>query len=398
MYVLVKRYLEILPVRYLSKLDNVDEEKFAMYFNDFSGVKISALAAAVPDQHEKIMDYADHFPDGEIEQFCKSIGIHERYSSVGIGTTASDLCVAAAEEIFSQKNISKDSIFGIIFLTQSPDYATPATSCVIQHRLGLDNCGLVYDANIGCTAFPFGLQISCANLMAGCKRVLLLMGDSTIISLHLTKDDMLFGDCGIAVLLEKVEDTTQSIKSCVHTIGKKYQSLFAPYGMAKHPLKLFYEDRGIEDTLAHVGQAVMDGADVFTFSIKDAPRTTKEFLAHFNFNIDDYDLVSIHQANKMIVDNVAKRIKAPKEKVLWTLDRYGNTRGASTALNICDYVEQNNIHTGTKRILNLAFGIGLNIALADFELDVSGVLPIIKTTKVYDDGIDNFTHFMDDKK
>ena len=168
--------------------------------------------------------------------------------------------------------------------------------------------------------------------------------------------------------------------------------------MAKHPLKLFYEDRGIEDTLAHVGQAVMDGADVFTFSIKDAPRTTKEFLAHFNFNIDDYDLVSIHQANKMIVDNVAKRIKAPKEKVLWTLDRYGNTRGASTALNICDYVEQNNIHTGTKRILNLAFGIGMNIALADFELDVSGVLPIIKTTKVYDDGIDNFTHFMDDKK
>jgi 3-oxoacyl-[acyl-carrier-protein] synthase-3 len=114
--------------------------------------------------------------------------------------------------------------------------------------------------------------------------------------------------------------------------------------------------------------------------------------------MDDYDCVSIHQANKMIVDNVAKRIKAPPEKVLWSLDRYGNTRGASTAMNICDYAEYAGVRSETKRILNLAFGIGLNIVVADFEMDMGCVLPVIKTTEVFDDGITNYSYFADDEE
>lgn len=104
-------------------------------------------------------------------------------------------------------------------------------------------------------------------------------------------------------------------------------------------------------------------------------------------------MISIHQANKLIVDNVVKRIKAPREKVLISFGHYGNTRGASTAINILDYAERENIYSGTKRILNLAFGIGLNIALAAFELDMSRCLPIIKTREVFDDGINSYTYF-----
>lgn len=139
----------------------------------------------------------------------------------------------------------------------------------------------------------------------------------------------------------------------------------------------------------------MEGTDVFTFSIKDAPKAAKEFLDHFDCKINDYDLISIHQANKIIVENVAKRIKAPSEKVLWSLDRYANTRGASAALNICDYAQREQVYSGKKHIFNLTFGIGLNIAIADFELDMSGVLPIVKTTETFDDGIDSFTYFTD---
>lgn len=76
-----------------------------------------------------------------------------------------------------------------------------------------------------------------------------------------------------------------------------------------------------------------------------------------------------------------------------SLDRFGNTRGASTALNICDYAMRKGIHTGIKHILNLAFGIGLNVAIADFELDMSRCLPIIKTSEAFDDGINNYTYF-----
>lgn len=83
----------------------------------------------------------------------------------------------------------------------------------------------------------------------------------------------------------------------------------------------------------------------------------------------------------MIIDNVAKRIKAPQEKVINSIERFGNTRGASTAVNICDYAENNNIYEGDKKILALAFGIGLNVTVASFTIDMSVCLPIIKQVK-----------------
>lgn len=367
-----------------------------MYFHEFHGVRLSALAAAVPDAREQISSYAGRFSEAEIEKFCKSTGIRERYSSIGVGTTAADLCVAAAKEIFSRFSVEKDEVDGLIFLSQTPDYCAPPTSCVIQHRLGLENCGVVYDSNIGCTGFPFGIQMACANLMSGCRKVLLLVGDSFTELPGMQKDDLLFGDCGVAALLEKADEAAPPIKVGVRTIGKGYPSLIAPYGMWRHPLSGFYKERGLEDALAYNDKGTMHGADVFTFSIKDAPKTAKEFLEYFGCGMEDYDCVSIHQANKMIVDNVAKRIKAPAEKVLWSLDRYGNTRGASTALNLCDYAEREGVHSGRKRVLNLAFGIGLSIVLADFSMEMDRVLPIVKTTEVFDDGITNYSYFSED--
>lgn len=313
----------------------------------------------------------------------------------GGGITASDLGVVAANKLLDEFEIDRATIDGLIFITQTPDYQVPPTACVIQYRLGLENCGVVYDSNIGCSAFPFGIQMACADLMAGCTRVLLIAGDSTTNRRtdHITKDSLLFGDAVTVAVLEKTQEEVSPIHVGIHTIGAGYQALFAPYGMQRHPLRRLYEERGEEYALRLNNNCLMKGSDVFTFSIKDVPKVTKAFYERFNCSADSYDLISIHQANKMIVENVAKRIKAPMEKVPITFDRFGNTRGASTAINICDFAERTGTYSGNKRILNLAFGIGLNVALADFDLDMSRVLPVIKTTEVFDDGITNFTEF-----
>lgn len=368
-----------------------------MYFSEFPGIRISALAAAVPDNHQVNMDMADKFAEGEIQKFCETTGIWERYVSTGTGVTASDLCVAAANNIFDQLDVEKSSIDGLIFLTQSPDYPVPPTSCVIQHRLGLNDCGLAFDSNIGCTGFPYGIQMACANITAGCKRILLLVGDAGTErgwSGEVNKDSLLFGDCGIAAIVERTDEVISPIRVGIHTIGKGYKSLLTPFGGERHNLLKFYRERGaegIEKLFVH--GSVMEGTDVFTFSIVDAPKVTKKFYQEFACTAEDFDLISIHQANKLIVDNVAKRIKAPKERTIFSLERYGNTRGGSTAINICDYVMRANVHSGVKRILNVAFGIGLNVAVADFELDLSRCLPIIRTLETFDDGIDNYTYF-----
>lgn len=367
-----------------------------MNFFEFPGVKISALAAAIPDNCQINMDLADLFVAGEMQKFCQNTGIWERYVSKN-GITASDLCVAAANEIFDKLDVDRASIDGLLFISQTPDYMAPPTSCVIQHRLGLDNCGLVFDSNIGCTGFPYGVQMACANIMAGCKKILLLVGDADPErgwNGNISKDSLLFGDCGAAAIIERTDEPVSPIRCNLHTIGKGYKSLLTPFGAARHQIADLYRERGGEglEGMFVVG-GVMEGTDVFTFSITDVPKTAKQFFTHFDCTADSYDLISIHQANKMIVENVVKRIKAPKEKVIMSLDRFGNTRGASTALNICDYAMRKGIHTGIKHILNLAFGIGLNVAIADFELDMSRCLPIIKTSEAFDDGINNYTYF-----
>ena len=367
--------------------------------NEFPGVRIAALVAAVPDDYEQIMDYTDQFPEGELEKFCQTTGARERYVGANLKTTASDLCVAAAREIFAHADIDKSTIDALIFLPQRADYFVPPTSCVIQHRLGLDHCGLVYDSNIGCTGSIFGIQMACANLMSDSKRVLVMVGDSEEgKGGKQQKNDLLFGSCGVAMVLERMAEAVSPIRMGLSTIGKGYQVMISPYGMVRHPLRMFYEDRGLDAVLDYANRIAKQGTYIFTFSTKDAPRVAKEFLARFGCGINDYDLISINQADKMIVDNVAKRVKAPAEKVLWSLDRYGNIGGISMMINLCDYVQRENVHQGTKRVFNMAFGIGLNVAVADLTLDMGAVLPIIKTTEVFDDGIDSFTFFAEEEK
>lgn len=365
-----------------------------MNFFEFKGIKIAGMATAVPDRHQKMSDYDYLFAEGEVEKFCAATGIYEKYNAYGVGITTADLCVVAANKLFEELAIDRDTIDGLIFITQTPDYAIPPTSCIIQHRLGLDNCGLVYDSNIGCTAFPFGLQMACANIMAGCKKILLLVGDANPNrGESRNKDGLLFGDAGVALVVEKTAEEVPPINICIETIGSGYKALISPYGMERHALPVVAQTRGFEFAVYYNNAPYMSGTDVFTFSIKDAPRVTKAFLANFGSDINDFDLVSIHQANKMIIDNVAKRIKAPIDKVINSIARFGNTRGASTAVNICDHAEVNNVYEGYKKILTLAFGIGLNITVASFTMNMSKCLPLIKTSAVYDDGIDSETYF-----
>lgn len=365
-----------------------------MNFFEFKGIKIAGMATAVPDRHQKMSDYDYLFAEGEVEKFCAATGIYEKYNAYGVGTTTADLCVVAANKLFEELAIDRDTIDGLIFITQTPDYAIPPTSCIIQHRLGLDNCGLVYDSNIGCTAFTFGLQMACANIMAGCKKILLLVGDANPNrGESRNKDGLLFGDAGVALVVEKTAEEVPPINICIETIGSGYKALISPYGMERHALPVVAQTRGFEFAVYYNNAPYMSGTDVFTFSIKDAPRVTKAFLANFGSDINDFDLVSIHQANKMIIDNVAKRIKAPIDKVINSIARFGNTRGASTAVNICDHAEVNNVYEGYKKILALAFGIGLNITVASFTMNMSKCLPLIKTSAVYDDGIDSETYF-----
>lgn len=349
----------------------------------YSNIQIRAMAVAVPNDGEDLRSFADRLPDGEMEKFCKSTGIYHRYVGHRKRILASDLCVAAAERIFEQNPGMREEISALVFMSQSFDYPGPATSGVIQTRLGLDHCGPVYDVTYGCAAFPFGMQIAASFIRGGCKKVLVLIGDTVVSADTSDKDDFLFGDAGAAIVVGEGNDTVQVR---LETIGSKFRYLMGPFGGLRHPCWDIVNTIGEENAQKLYGR-VMEGNDVFTFSIKDAPAAVKAFYQHFGCFTEDFGFVAIHQANQMIVRTVAKKLKFPQEKVPISLDRYGNTSCVSVPVTVCDYLER---HPEGKRgrFLAVAFGVGMSIGVCACSLDGAQCFPIIKTDERYDDGID----------
>ncbi len=351
----------------------------------YHDIAIDAIAVAVPNDCQMLSEYASLYPAEEFEKYCKTTGFSQRYVGYRKKIIASDLCVTAANHIFERFAGSKDEIDAIIFMSQSFDYEGPATSGVIQMRLGLERCGPVYDVLYGCAAFPFGLQMAASFICGGCRKVLLLNGDSVTSQHACDKDSLLFGDAGCAVVLGKSDGDTDPIQISLETMGNKYKMLMAPFGGQRHRFYDMVDEVGLENALK-LQRRYMNGADVFTFSIKDAPAATKRFFEAFQCGPEDFDLAAIHQANRMIVDNIAKRIKFPKEKVHISLDRFANVSGASVPLGICDYFEQHP-DCGKKRVLGLGFGVGMSIGVCSCYIDSATVLPVIKSDETYDDGI-----------
>lgn len=351
----------------------------------FSKLSLDGLVTVVPNDVDKIMDYAKYYPKGEIERFCASTGIYQRYVGYRKKIIASDLCVTAANSLFEKFNFDKNKIDGLIFMSQSFDYESPATANIIQMRLGLNNCGAVYDVTYGCAAFPFALQIAGSFINGGCRSVLILIGD-TVTSPDITdKDNFLFGDAGSAIIISKAENEESEINIRLETLGNKFKALMFPFGKNRHRFYDMANEVGYENANKLL-RRYMNGVDVFTFSITNTVKAINEFYNVFKCKPDDFDLLAIHQANRLIIDTVIKKIKFPKEKVNITLDRYANTSGVSIPLSICDYFE-NNPSMKIKNILTLGFGVGLSIGIAALKVDAKKVLPVIKSNETFDDGI-----------
>ena len=121
----------------------------------FEGVGISAMSAAVPSNTINNLEYSNHFPPDQTRQVVEKIGVYERRFAEP-GTCSSDLC-SAAEKLFTDNQMNRDEIDLLVFVSQTPDYRMPATSLLLQDRLGLSQDTIAVDLNLGCSGFIYGL-------------------------------------------------------------------------------------------------------------------------------------------------------------------------------------------------------------------------------------------------
>ena len=146
--------------------------------NICNNIKIAAIAATVPSKFISTDSLKPELGEETIEKFKKMTGILGHHSAIH-EQTASDLCFAAAEEIIKKRNISREDIGALVFVTQNPDYNSPATACVLHYRLGLSKHCIAFDVNLGCSGYVNGINLA-ASLMStsDMKYALLLAGDT----------------------------------------------------------------------------------------------------------------------------------------------------------------------------------------------------------------------------
>ena len=343
----------------------------------FSEVQVAGIACAVPENLVDNRGPSEHLTAEEVQEFVSQTGVLQHYVASDKQTT-SDLCFCAAEALMKHKGYAPEDIDAIIFITQTPDYFQPATAHVLHKRLNMPKSCFVFDVNLGCSGYTYGLYLASTLIHGGgVRRVLLACGEvSRKNNCYGTKNKMLFGDAGTATILEatSAEDSTAhpGVRCLLESDGAGYDILIIGGGQCRqqyHP-----GDRSYDELTC----TFMDGESVMSFSITEVPRAFRKFFNLYGTSPADYDYFALHQANLFMLNYIARKVKIPKEKMPIAMDRYGNTSSASIPLAIVDLCERESV-PDRMRMITSGFGIGLSWGVVSFELDRKDVLPMIRT-------------------
>lgn len=360
-----------------------------MPFFQFNNIKVSGVASAVPTEIVKVSDFAAKYGEDYVTKFSASTGI-KQFRRTKPHQTASDLCYAAAEKIISEKAINREEIGALVFVAHSTDYRRPATACVLHKRLGLDKNCAAYDISLGCSAFVYGMQVVCSMMAnSDIEKALLLVGESLtkMVNPEDKSVNMLFGDGGAAILLEKT-DKESSIKGLLKTDGTGYKAIIAPGGGFRNmnaPTQVFEWKDGNIRSLYNTN---MQGDDVFGFTISQVPRTIKEFLTKTETDVNEFDCLAFHQANKYISQTLCKKLKCSEDKMPLCLDRFGNTSAPAIPLVLSDTFGDVNEDKDLK-VLACGFGVGLSWGVCSMTININDIYPIIETDEIFEEGIIN---------
>ena len=313
-------------------------------------VGIIGVGSYVPEKRvtnfdmEKILDTSD-------EWIRTRTGIKERRFASSEQAT-SDLATIAAERAIKDAGISPEDIGLIIVGTNSPDTLYPATACRVQARIGAKNAA-AFDLQAGCTGWIYATTVGAQFVKAGMYKYVLTIG-AEVITRMMDKTDrytyVLFGDGAGAAVLGNIEDGG-FLSYELYADGSLAKHLVLPAGGSRMPLSQEVLDKRLQYTR-------MDGRDVFKFSVREIVRLSENVIKKAGLTSDDIDWFIPHQANLRIINAGMDRLGIPKEKVVVTIDKYGNSSAATVPVALDEIYRAGKIKKGDK-ILMVSFGAGM---------------------------------------
>ncbi len=331
----------------------------------FSNSSITGMLAVMPDREIKFEDEMVNFnfPIKSSLKLAKTFGYGAR-RVVDDGVTASDLCVYGINYLLDAGLLKKEDIGGILFISQTPDYIQPPTSNVIQGKLGLGYDVLCMDINQGCAGFVLGIFQAYSLLASGLEGKILLLNAETP-SLVMPKRDRsstpLFGDAATITVIEKTDAETPS-RFKIKNDGSRYDALIIPAGgfRMRCSTETSVETQQEDGNFRSLEHPVMKGDDVYNFTVNEVIELIEEMVSTSSLTKEDIDYYMLHQPNRFILQNMAKKMDIPEDKMPNNIvGLFGNSSSAALPVNIV-YNLGEILERRELTFLLSGFGIGLS--------------------------------------
>ena len=308
-------------------------------------VKIKGTGSCLP---EKVLDNAaiSQLVDTNDEWIQSRTGIKSRHI-VGKETAVS-MAAVAAEKALEDAGITAEEIDLLIVSSVSSEQLLPCTACSVQKKLGAVNAA-AFDLNAACSGFIVAYQMAAGQIKAGLSKKALLIGVECLSNIVNWKDRgtcILFGDGAGAAVISVEEEGNIEIPSVLHSDGSRGEVLTCknPTGERK--------DGSLE------GYVAMDGREIYKFAVRQVPAVIDEILEKAEKSVEEIDLLILHQANRRIVEAIAKRLMQPIGKFPMDMMQNGNMSSASIPVLLDELKQEGKLQPGMK-IIVAGFGAGL---------------------------------------
>ena len=311
---------------------------------------ITGIGGYVPDYILTNEELA-RMVDTSDEWITTRVGIKERRILTEEGLGTSYMARKAAKQLIQKTGVDPDTIDALIVTTTTPDYKFPSTASIVVGKLGLKNA-FAFDFEAACCGFLYTLDVAASMIQSGRYKKIIVIGADKMSSLVDYTDRatcVLFGDGAGAVLVEATEEQNIGVQdSYLRTGGSGLPFLHMKAGGSVCPPSHFTVDHRLHFLY-------QEGRTVFRYAVTYMSNDVMEILKRNNLSAENISWVIPHEANRRIIEAVAKRAEIPLDKVLINIDHYGNTSAATIPLAIWD--NESRLKKGDN-IIFTAFGAG----------------------------------------
>jgi 3-oxoacyl-[acyl-carrier-protein] synthase-3 len=321
-----------------------------------TGMYLPELETTNDDLRERFKTIAPEF----VDKMEASSGIRSRWYAPD-DWAASDLALRAAQQALERAHKKPEDLDLIILGTDSPDYITPATSVVLQSKLGAKNAG-TFDVGCACASFPTAIS-NAAGLMAtnASLKTVLVVSVYLMRKLASSDDPMVFfyGDGAGAAVLERSEQPG-FVAAAFQADGNYAKNWLIQAGGTAEPTT--------EDGF-RAGRTTVKMVERYPPEINNEgwPRLVRKVAQNGGFALEDIDFLIFTQVRKSTIELVMKDLGLPMEKTHTIMERWGYTGSACIPMALDDALQQQKIKPGDLVVM-IGSGVGYNQAAAAFRM------------------------------